>query len=236
MRCFFPETFLDLFSLTAILSGLKNLDFLTWSMAFPTECVEAYKLCKQGDHRIAEFGRWPFWYFQPKTGFLSLFFFFLRNMDFWICFPSQQFWVGVEMGRGSKNITLCILCPSTQRWGRTGGTLGVFPIWENYAILQTQKYHPSHRKSHGGAGGKIEFFSNEDICKFVFKILADGWICFKCFCWISPPAPDYISWLMVVKGDEQRRNLCMAAFVDFCFQFDLYLYFFYKSVFPYFLN
>ena len=148
-------------------------------------------------------------------------------MDFWICFPSQQFWVGVEMGRGSKNITLCILCPSTQRWGRTGGTLGVFPIWENYAILQTQKYHPSHRKSHGGAGGKIEFFSNEDICKFVFKILADGWICFKCFCWISPPAPDYISWLMVVKGDEQRRNLCMAAFVDFCFQFKLYLYFYF---------
>ena len=30
-----------------------------------------------------------------------------------------------------------------------GGTLGVFPIWENYAILQTQKYYLSHRKSHG---------------------------------------------------------------------------------------
>ena len=149
---FSPRLFLICFP-SAIPSGLKNLDFLTWSMAFPTECVEAYKLCKQGDHRIAEFGTWPFWYFQPKTGFLSSS--FLRNMDFWICFPSQQFGVGVEMGRGSKNITLCILCPTTQRWGRTGGTLGVFPIWENYAILQTQKYHLSHRKSHQGRWGVV---------------------------------------------------------------------------------
>ena len=128
--------------------------------------VEAYKLCKQGAHRIAEF--WKLTLQVSSTKKLILF--FLRNMDFWICFPSEQFGVGVEMGRGSKNITLCILCPSTQCWGRRGGTLGVFPIWENYAILQTQKYYLSHRKSHRGAGVG-EFFSKEeeDICKFVFQ-------------------------------------------------------------------
>ena len=93
----FSAAFLDLFSLLAIPSsaGGGNLDYLTWSFDFYQRSFDVSSL----ENRFA---------FQKNPKQVSC----LGNMDFWICFPSEPFRVGVEMGRGSKNITLCILCPT----------------------------------------------------------------------------------------------------------------------------
>lgn len=102
---------------------------------------------------------------------------------------------------------------SQRRAEGRGGTLGVFPIWENYAILQTQKYYLSHRKSHGRWWDRVllkrKIFAN------LFRNPCGRMDFFEMFLLDFTPAPDYISWLIVVKGDEQRRNLCMAEFLDF---------------------
>ena len=93
----FSAAFLDLFSLLAIPSsqGGGNLDYLTWSFDFYQRSFDVSSL----ENRFAS---------QKNPKQVSC----LGNMDFWICFPSEPLRVGVEMGRGSKNITLCILCPT----------------------------------------------------------------------------------------------------------------------------
>ena len=117
---------------------------------------------------------------------------------------------------------------SQRRAEGRGGTLGVFPIWENYAILQTQKYYLSHRKSHGRWWDRVllkrKIFAN------LFRNPCGRMDFFEMFLLDFTPAPDYISWLIVVKGDEQRRNLCMAEFVDFvsnliCICISLFIFF-----------
>ena len=113
-------------------------------------------------------------------------------MDFWICFPSRLSRVGAEMGHGRKNITLCILFPSAA--STAGGTLGVFPIWENYAILR--KLCNFANRETVSLPQEVAGVSSRNIWKLVFEILADGRITLKCFCWISPPSPPRLYFLI----------------------------------------